>query len=148
MAYTTTATTKGGRDGRAVLDESKLALAAWRCRRISAARAKVIIRSSFSRLAGPRCFGQAILVLAKKHGLDGQAAKVTCKVTLNTDGGFSLAADLHRCASRCRQGRATGPRRGSTSDLSLFKGDAREHSRDAIDRLIFLAGEENGKQGW
>jgi hypothetical protein len=27
MAYTATATTKGGRDGRAVLDEGKLALA-------------------------------------------------------------------------------------------------------------------------
>ena len=40
------------------------------------------------------CFGQAILVLAKKHGLDGQAAKVTCEVTLNTTDGFSLAADL------------------------------------------------------
>jgi Ohr subfamily peroxiredoxin len=40
------------------------------------------------------CFGQAILVLAKKHDLDGQAAKVTCDVTLNTEGGFSLAAEL------------------------------------------------------
>ena len=40
------------------------------------------------------CFGQAILVLAKKHGLDGQAAKVTCEITLLTDGGFSLAANL------------------------------------------------------
>ena len=27
------------------------------------------------------CFGQAVLLLAKKHGLDGQAAKVTCAVT-------------------------------------------------------------------
>lgn len=40
------------------------------------------------------CFGQAILVLAKKHGLDGQAAKVTADVTLNTNDGFSLAVDL------------------------------------------------------
>ena len=33
--------------------------------------------------------------LAKKHGLDGQAAKVTCDVTLNVDNGaFSLAAEL------------------------------------------------------
>jgi Ohr subfamily peroxiredoxin len=41
------------------------------------------------------CFGQAILALAKKHGLDGQAAKVTCEVTLNVnDGAFSLAAEL------------------------------------------------------
>jgi Ohr subfamily peroxiredoxin len=40
------------------------------------------------------CFGQAILVVAKKHGIDGQAAKVTADVTLNTDGGFSLAVEL------------------------------------------------------
>jgi len=36
----------------------------------------------------------AILVVAKKHGIDGQAAKVTADVTLNTDGGFSLAVEL------------------------------------------------------
>ena len=41
------------------------------------------------------CFGQAIIVVAKKHGIDGQAAKVTCEVTLNTDGGgFGLAVEL------------------------------------------------------
>ncbi len=33
-------------------------------------------------------------MLAKKHGVDGQAAKVTADVTLNTDGGFSLAVEL------------------------------------------------------
>ena len=30
------------------------------------------------------CFGQALLVLGKKHGVDAQAAKVTCEVTLST----------------------------------------------------------------
>jgi Ohr subfamily peroxiredoxin len=40
------------------------------------------------------CFGQAILVVAKKHGIDGQAAKVTAEVKLNTDAGFSLEVEL------------------------------------------------------
>ncbi len=41
------------------------------------------------------CFGQAILALAKKHGLDGQAAKVTCGVTLDKDAtSFALQADI------------------------------------------------------
>jgi Ohr subfamily peroxiredoxin len=40
------------------------------------------------------CFGQAILALAGKHGLDGQKSKVTADVTLNTDDGFSLAIEL------------------------------------------------------
>ena len=30
----------------------------------------------------------------RRHGIDGQAAKVTADVTLNTDGGFSLAVEL------------------------------------------------------
>jgi lipoyl-dependent peroxiredoxin len=40
------------------------------------------------------CYGQALLLLSKKHGVDGQAAKVTCEVTLSTDGGFNLSAEL------------------------------------------------------
>jgi lipoyl-dependent peroxiredoxin len=93
MAYTTTATTKGGRDGRAVLDESKLALAMALPKDLGGSGEGHNPEQLFA-LGWSSCFGQAILVLAKKHGLDGQAAKVTCKVTLNTDGGFSLAADL------------------------------------------------------
>jgi Ohr subfamily peroxiredoxin len=41
------------------------------------------------------CFGQAVLLLAKKHGLDGQAAKVGCKVELDKDAtSFALKAEL------------------------------------------------------
>ncbi len=93
MAYTTTATTKGGRDGRAVLDEGKLALAMALPKDLGGSGEGHNPEQLFA-LGWSSCFGQAILVLAKKHGLDGQAAKVTCKVTLNTEGGFSLAADL------------------------------------------------------
>jgi osmotically inducible protein OsmC len=40
------------------------------------------------------CYCQALMLVAKKHGIDAQAAKVTCEVTLNTEGGFNLAAEL------------------------------------------------------
>jgi len=93
MAYKATATTKGGRDGRAILDDSKLALAMALPKDLGGSGEGHNPEQLFA-LGWSSCFGQAILVLAKKHGLDGQAAKVTCEVTLNTEGGFSLAADL------------------------------------------------------
>ena len=94
MAYTTTATTKGGRDGRAVLEEGKLALAMALPKDLGGSGEGHNPEQLFA-LGWSSCFGQAILALAKKHGLDGQAAKVTCDVTLNVnDGAFSLAAEL------------------------------------------------------
>ena len=93
MAYVTKATTKGGRNGRALLDEGGLALAMALPKEIGGAGDGHNPEQLFA-LGWSSCFGQAILVLAKKHDLDGQAAKVTCEVTLNTDAGFSLAAEL------------------------------------------------------
>ncbi len=93
MAYNTTATTKGGREGRAVLDNGGLALAMAFPKELGGSGEGHNPEQLFA-LGYSACFGQAILVLAKKHGLDGQAAKVTCEVTLTTEGGFSLAADL------------------------------------------------------
>jgi Ohr subfamily peroxiredoxin len=93
MAYVTKATTKGGRNGRAMLDEGALALAMAIPKEAGGAGDGHNPEQLFA-LGWSACFGQAILVLAKKHGLDGQAAKVHCEVTLNTDGGFSLAANL------------------------------------------------------
>ena len=41
------------------------------------------------------CFGQAILALAKKHGLDGQDARVTCALTMDKDDiSFGFKAEL------------------------------------------------------
>jgi len=41
------------------------------------------------------CYGQALMLIAKKYGLDGQAARVTCEVTLDQkDGGFGLGVEL------------------------------------------------------
>ena len=93
MAYRTTATTKGGRDGRAILEDGKLALAMALPKDLGGSGEGHNPEQLFA-LGYSSCFGQAILVLAKKHGLDGQAAKVTAEVTLNTTDGFSLAVDL------------------------------------------------------
>ena len=94
MSYTTKATTSGGRNGRAVLENGGLALAMALPKDLGGAGDGHNPEQLFA-LGWSACFGQAILVLAKKHGLDGQAAKVTCEVTLNVnDGAFSLAAEL------------------------------------------------------
>ncbi len=94
MSYTTKATTSGGRNGRAVLENGGLALAMALPKDLGGAGDGHNPEQLFA-LGWSSCFGQAILALAKKHGLDGQAAKVTCEVTLNVnDGAFSLAAEL------------------------------------------------------
>ncbi len=93
MPYVTKANTKGGRNGRAMLDDGGLALAMAIPKEIGGAGDGHNPEQLFA-IGWSACFGQAILVLAKKHGLDGQAAKVNCEITLNTDGGFSLAANL------------------------------------------------------
>jgi Ohr subfamily peroxiredoxin len=94
MAYVAKATTSGGRAGRAVLDGGALALAMALQKDLGGDGNGHNPEQLFA-LGWSSCFGQAILVLAKKHGLDGQAAKVTCEVTLNqADGGFSLSAEL------------------------------------------------------
>jgi Ohr subfamily peroxiredoxin len=93
MAYSTSATTNGGRNGRAMLDNGGLALAMALPEELGGAGDGHNPEQLFA-LGYSACFGQAILVVAKKHGVDGQAAKVTADVTLNTDGGFSLAVEL------------------------------------------------------
>jgi osmotically inducible protein OsmC len=94
MAYATRATTSGGRNGRAVLENGGLALAMALPKDLGGSGEGHNPEQLFA-LGWSSCFGQAILALAKKHGLDGQAAKVTCDVTLNVnDGAFSLAAEL------------------------------------------------------
>jgi Ohr subfamily peroxiredoxin len=93
VAYTISATTKGGREGRAILENNGLALAMGFPKELGGNGEGHNPEQLFA-LGYSSCFGQAILSLAKKHGLDGSAAKVTCQVTLNTEGGFSLAADL------------------------------------------------------
>jgi lipoyl-dependent peroxiredoxin len=93
MAYVTSATTKGGRNGRAMLDNGALALAMAAPKEIGGAGDGHNPEQLFA-LGYSSCYGQALLLLSKKHGVDGQAAKVTCEVTLSTDGGFNLSAEL------------------------------------------------------
>ena len=94
MAYVTSATTKGGRNGRAMLDNGALALAMAAPKEIGGAGDGHNPEQLFA-LGYSSCFGQALLALGKKHGIDPQPAQVTCAVTLNKgDDGFSLAAEL------------------------------------------------------
>ena len=93
MAYTTSATTKGGREGRAILENAGLSLAMAFPKELGGSGEGHNPEQLFA-LGYSSCFGQALLVLGKKHGVDAQAAKVTCEVTLSTDGGFTLSAEL------------------------------------------------------
>ena len=94
MAYTTTATTKGGRDGRSVLEDGKLALAMALPKDMGGNGDGHNPEQLFA-LGYSSCFGQAILALSKKHSLDGAAAKVTCAVSIDKDEtSFALKAEL------------------------------------------------------
>src|SRR3979490_3180767 len=94
MAYVTSATTKGGRNGRAMLDNGALALAMAAPKEIGGAGDRPNPEQMFA-LGYSSCYGQAIMLISKKYGLDGQAARVTCEVTLDQkDGGFGLAVEL------------------------------------------------------
>ena len=106
MAYTATATTKGGRDGRSVLEDGKLALAMALPKDMGGSGEGHNPEQLFA-LGWSSCFGQAVLLLAKKHGLDGQAAKVTCAVTIDKDAtSFALKSDIKLAIPGRRQGQA------------------------------------------
>jgi osmotically inducible protein OsmC len=94
MAYVAKATTKGGRNGRAILDGGGLSLAMGLPKEMGGNGEGHNPEQLFA-LGYSACFGGAVLALAKKHGLDGQAAEVTCAVTIDKDAtGFGLKADL------------------------------------------------------
>ena len=94
MAYTTTATTKGGRDGRAILENAGLALAMALPKELGGSGEGHNPEQLFA-LGWSSCFGQALLALGKKQGVDASGAKVTCAVTIEKDAvSFALKADL------------------------------------------------------
>ena len=94
MAYTTTATTQGGRNGRSVLANGGLALAMALPKEMGGSGEGHNPEQLFA-LGYSSCFGQAILALAKKHDLDGQDARVTCSVTMDKDDiSFGFKAEL------------------------------------------------------
>ena len=94
MAYVTKATTSGGRNGRAVLEGGVLGLAMGFPKELGGAGDGHNPEQLFA-LGWSSCYCQALMLIAKKHGVDAQAAKVTCEVTLDQkDGGFGLAVEL------------------------------------------------------
>ncbi|BBF94586.1 organic hydroperoxide resistance protein [Blastochloris tepida] len=94
MAYTTTATTKGGREGRAILDGGSLALAMAFPKALGGSGDGHNPEQLFA-LGYSSCFGQAIVALAKKHDVDGSAARVTVDVTIDKDAtSFALAVEI------------------------------------------------------
>ena len=94
MAYTTSATTRGGRDGRAVLENGGLALAMALPKDMGGNGDGHNPEQLFA-LGWSSCFGQAVLALSKNHGLDGSAARVTCVISIETDDtSFALSAEI------------------------------------------------------
>jgi organic hydroperoxide reductase OsmC/OhrA len=73
MAYNISATTKRGRNGRAILENGGLSLAMGLQKEFGGNGEGHNPEQLFV-LGWSSCFGQAILALAKKHGLDGQDA--------------------------------------------------------------------------
>ncbi|CAM5775833.1 organic hydroperoxide resistance protein [Labrys miyagiensis] len=93
-SYTTSGSTKGGREGRAVLDNGGLALAMAFPKELGGDGAGHNPEQLFA-LGYSACYGQAIVALGRKHGLDGNTAKITCAVTLTKDDiSFALSVEL------------------------------------------------------
>ena len=94
MAYTAKAISKGGRAGRAGLEGGTLALAMSFPKELGGDGDAHNPEQLFA-IGYAACFNQAIIVLAKKHGIDPASAQVGVAITLNiNDGAFSLAADI------------------------------------------------------
>lgn len=94
MAYTTSATTKGGREGRAVLEQDKLALAMALPKDMGGQGNGHNPEQLFA-LGYSSCYGQAILALGRKHGIDGAKAEVTVDVSIEKDEiSFALAVEI------------------------------------------------------
>jgi osmotically inducible protein OsmC len=94
MAYTTTATTTGGRNGRSMLSDGGLALAMALPKELGGSGEGHNPEQLFA-LGYSACYGQALLALGKKHGLDATNAKVTCAVTIDKDAtSFALAVEI------------------------------------------------------
>jgi Ohr subfamily peroxiredoxin len=98
MAYTTAATTKGGRNGRSILDDDgnlvRIALAMALPQEMGGSGEGHNPEQLFA-LGYSSCFGQAILALSKKHDVDASSAKVTCVVTIDKDEtSFALKVEL------------------------------------------------------
>ncbi len=93
MAYSTKAISKGGREGRARV-ENALALSMAFPKELGGSGDGHNPEQLFA-LGYSACFNQAVIALAKKHGIDPTKAVVTVNVTLDKDEiSFALKADI------------------------------------------------------
>jgi lipoyl-dependent peroxiredoxin len=91
---TTTAIATGGRAGRSRLVEGGMALAMSLPKELDG-KADGMNPEQLFALGYASCYGQAMIALAPKHGLDGSKAEVSCAVTLNKDDtSFMLSVEL------------------------------------------------------
>ena len=94
MAYTTKATSKGGREGRANLEGGALALAMAFPKELGGAGDGHNPEQLFA-IGYSACFNQAVIALGRKHGIDPAKAVVTVQVTIDKDEvSFALKADI------------------------------------------------------
>ncbi len=92
---TTHATTRGGRDGRTSLEDGKMVLGMSLPKELAPGAADGMNPEQLFAMGWSSCFGQAVLALSKKHGVDASRAAVTCAVTLNKDEtSFALTAEI------------------------------------------------------
>ncbi len=92
---TTHATTGGGRNGRASLEGGKMVLGMSLPKELMPGAPDGMNPEQLFAMGWSACFGQAVIALSKKHGVDGQRANVTCAITLNKDEtSFALTAEL------------------------------------------------------
>lgn len=93
---TTHATTAGGRNGRASLEGGKMVLGMSLPKElVGAGHVDGMNPEQLFAMGWSACYGQAIIALAKKHGVDAARASVTCAITLNKDEtSFALTAEL------------------------------------------------------
>jgi lipoyl-dependent peroxiredoxin len=93
--YTTFATSSGGRNGKTSLEGGHLVLGMALPKEVTGVAAEGMNPEQLFAMGYAACYNQAILALAKKHGVDGQRAAVTCAVTLNKDEtSFALTVEL------------------------------------------------------
>jgi lipoyl-dependent peroxiredoxin len=94
MAYVTKAMTKGGRDGRAILEDGGFGLAMALPKAIGGFGEGMNPEQLFA-LGYSSCFSSAVLAISRKHGVDGSGSKVSAEVTLDKDEtSFGLAVAL------------------------------------------------------
>lgn len=91
----TWAASGGGRTGRTSLEGGKLVLGMSLPRELAPGPDGMNPEQLLA-MGWASCYNQAIIALAKKHGVDPARAQVTCAITLNKDetGGFALSAEI------------------------------------------------------